>query len=123
MRHKFNHEVNTMKTLLNSKKATLLAVCLTCLLATDAVASELTEKAYLYVFFLDDSSTGERFRTAMPNMKPCLESLKYAKMPMPTNPSGDYEVIGAMWCGTEEFNRNYSATWWDDGVKKSSSKD
>lgn len=76
------------------------------------------ETAYLYVFFHDDNSTGERFRTALPDMATCLKSLEYAKLPMPTSPSGDYEVMGAMWCGTETMHRNYGATWWSDPVKK-----
>ena len=109
--------------LINLKKVATVIVCLSALLASDANSGDLAERAYLYVFFHDDNSNGERFRTAMPSMAVCLESLKHAKMPMPTNPAGDYEVMGAMWCGTEKFNRNYSSTWWDDVVKKSGSKD
>ncbi len=103
-----------MNLLINLKKGALIgASTLILLLATFNAYADV----YLYLFFHDDNSTGERFRTAMPNMKTCLESLKYAKLPMPTSPSGDYEVIGAMWCGTGKFNRNYNATWWNDEVK------
>ena len=74
------------------------------------------EQIYLYVMFHDDNSQGERFRTKMKDFSQCLEAIKAAKMPMPNNPSGDYEVMGAMWCGGG-MNRNYSGTWWDDKTK------
>lgn len=96
-----------------NKTTLLLAVSLTALLATFNAYAD----AYLYLFFHDENSRGERFRTAMPDMKTCLESLKLAKMPTPTAPAGDYEVMGAMWCGTEKFSRNYNSTWLNDEVK------
>ena len=71
---------------------------------------------YLYVMFHDDNTTGERFRTKMKDMKECLEVIRASKLPMPAKPSGDYEVMGAMWCGGK-MERNYNATWWLDEEK------
>ena len=71
---------------------------------------------YLYVMFHDDNSKGERFRTEMTDMKECLRAIKSSKMPMPDSPSGDYEVMGAMWCGGG-MDRNYNGTWWHDPKK------
>ena len=102
-----------------NKPALLLAVSLTALLVS---APTFSEPAYLYVFFHDDNSNGERFRTELPDLSTCLKVLESAKMPMPTNPSGDYEVMGAMWCGTKTMHRNYNATWWNDEVKESSKR-
>ena len=75
------------------------------------------QQIYLYTMFHDDNSSGERFRTRMTDMKQCLEVLDKAKLPMPESPSGDYEVMGAMWCGGD-MERNYNATWWHDPKKK-----
>lgn len=72
---------------------------------------------YLYIILHDDNSSGERFRTAMKSMKQCLEVLKHSKLPMPTTPSGDYEVMGAMFCGSGKFHRNFNSTWWNDPIK------
>ncbi|MCY4044625.1 MAG: hypothetical protein OXE99_06065 [Cellvibrionales bacterium] len=59
-------------------------------------------QVYLYTMFHDDNTTGERFRTRMESMEQCLKVLDKSKLPMPENPSGDYEVMGAMWCGGED---------------------
>lgn len=74
------------------------------------------DQVYLYTMFHDDNSNGERFRTKVEDMQQCLEVIKAAKMTMPTRPSGDYEVMGAMWCGGD-MQRNYNARWWKDEVK------
>lgn len=74
-------------------------------LAEDAVC--------LYTIFHDDNSVGERFRTKMNSMGECFEVISNAKMPMPTRPSGDYEVMGAMWCGGE-FERQHDSQWIKD---------
>lgn len=100
------------KSTINS--ALVLAVCLILLLVASPC---FAGKVYLYVFFHDDNTNGERFRTEMPDMKTCNEVLKNAKMPMPISPAGDYEVLGAMWCGSDQMHRNYNATWWNDPVK------
>jgi len=98
------------------KIKTLLVVgLLSVVLCTSAYAEK---GIFLYVFFHDDNSQGERFRTKMPDMKTCMEVLKNSKMPLPTSPGGDYEVIGVMWCGEGEFQRNYNGTWWNDKVSK-----
>ena len=77
----------------------------------------MLEIIFLYVILHDDNSTGERFRTQMPDMETCLQVLEKSKMPMPDRPSGDYEVLGTMFCGTAEFQRNYNTVWWRDEVK------
>jgi len=77
----------------------------------------MLETIFLYVILHDDNSNGERFRTVMSDMATCLTVLEKSKMPIPTSPSGDYEVLGAMWCGGE-MHRHYSSTWWNDPVKK-----
>lgn len=83
-----------MKTL---KRSCVLAVALSALLAASANA----EPAYLYVFFHDDNTNGERFRTAFPDMQTCLTALDHAKSPQQQTTGGDYEVAIAMWCGGE----------------------
>ena len=93
------------------KKLLLLIALLNC-----SVLS--AEQIYLYVVLHDDNSNGERFRTKMFNMTTCLKVLEKAKLPMPGKPSGDYEVMGAMWCGGD-LERHYGSTWWDDETKKS----
>ena len=77
----------------------------------------MLEAVFLYVILHDDNSTGERFRTRMPSMRVCLEVLEKSKMPTPDKPSGDYEVMGVMFCGTGQFNRHYNGTWWNDETK------
>lgn len=74
------------------------------------------EVVYLYVMFHDDNTTGERFRTRMDSMKECYATVENAKLKMPVNASGDYEVMAAMWCG-KEFQRNYNATWFKDELR------
>ena len=83
-----------------------------------SLSSEAKSKAqvYLYVFFHDDNSNGERFRTKVESMEQYLKVIEKSKLPMPTKPSGDYEVMGAMWCGGD-IERQYNATWWDDKTK------
>lgn len=81
-----------MKTL---KRSCVLAVALSALLAASAYA----EPVYLYVFFHDDNTNGERFRTAFPDMQTCLTALDHAKSPQQQTTGGDYEVAIAMWCG------------------------
>lgn len=78
----------------------------------------MLEAIYLYVILHDDNSNGERFRTRMPDMVTCERVLEKAKMPMPTSPNGDYEVMGVMFCGTGDFDRQYGGVWWKDPVKK-----
>jgi hypothetical protein len=70
-------------------------------------------KIYLYTMFHDDNSTGERFRTVMKDMEQCLKVLEKSKLPAPETTAGDYEVMGAMWCGGD-MERNYNAVWWSD---------
>lgn len=53
----------------------------------------------------------------MPDMETCIKAVDNAKMPTPTRPGGDYEVMGVMWCGGE-WERHYSATWWKDAQKE-----
>ncbi len=99
------------------KSAQILAVgCIFLLVSFSAIS----ETAYLYVFFHDDNTSGERFRTELPDMATCLDALKYSKLPMPERPAGDYEVMGAMWCGSKVMHRNYSATWWNDPIQEPS---
>lgn len=87
-----------MKTL---KRSCVLAVALSALLAASANA----EPAYLYVFFHDDNTNGERFRTQFPDMQSCLQALGSAKAPEQKSTGGDYEVAVAMWCGGELTNQ------------------
>lgn len=87
------------------------------MLMTFSFQSAAKDQIYLYVFFHDDNSNGERFRTKMKDMEQCLKIIEKSKMPMPANPSGDYEVMGAMWRGGD-MERNYNATWWDGAEKK-----
>lgn len=100
----------------NLKRSTLALSILIALLAAGQVQAQ-NRQVYLYTMFHDDNSNGERFRTKMDNMEQCLKVLEKSKLPMPTSPSGDYEVMGAMWCGGD-MERNYNATWWDDEEKK-----
>ena len=72
----------------------------------------MLEVIYLYVILHDDNSNGERFRTQMPSMEVCLESIRAAKMPMPSSPAGDYEVMGVMYCGTGQFEGQYNDAWY-----------
>jgi len=76
----------------------------------------MIEAIFLYVILHDDNSKGERFRVRMPDMQTCFKAIEVGKMPMPTNQSGDYEVMGVMFCGTGEFHRNYMAKWHEDKV-------
>lgn len=99
-----------MKTL---KRNCVLAVAFSALLAVNAHA----EPAYLYVFFHDDNTNGERFRTAFPDMQTCLKALETAKAPTEKSTAGDYEVAIAMWCGGADFERNYNSAWWRDQTK------
>ena len=96
------------------KNSKLLIVLLSVLLC--GVAEAKGGEIYLYVMFHDDNTQGERFRTKMKDMAECLDVIKASKLPMPTNPSGDYEVMGAMWCGGT-MERNYNATWYNDKKK------
>lgn len=70
-------------------------------------------EVYLYVMFHDDNTSGERFRTKVSDISECLEIIKNSKLPMPNRPGGDYEVMGAMWCGGE-MERNHNGKWWVD---------
>lgn len=90
------------------------------LFAVPAYTAETTsDKVYLYVFFHDDNTAGERFRTLMPDMQTCMEAVKAAKVTHPDKVGGDYEVAVAMWCGGEDYQRNYGPTWWRDPIKES----
>ena len=100
-----------MKNLKRSAFALSILIALLC-----GVAEAKEPDVYLYVMFHDDNTNGERFRTKMKSMAECLEVIKHSKLPMPKNPSGDYEVMGAMWCGGS-IERNYNATWWNDAQK------
>lgn len=73
----------------------------------------MLEAVFLYVILHDDNSSGERFRTKMPDMKTCMAAVSNAKISGPKSVAGDYEVMSAMWCGGE-LHRNYNATWWND---------
>lgn len=77
----------------------------------------MIEAIFLYIILHDDDSKGERFRVRMPSMEVCMKAVESGKMPMPDKPSGDYEVMGVMFCGTGDFQRNYNATWWKDQPK------
>jgi hypothetical protein len=79
---------------------------------------QVLKTIFLYIILHDDNSSGERFRVQMPDMKTCIEAVESGKMPMPNKPSGDYEVMGVMFCGTGEFQRNFSANWYVDPVKQ-----
>ena len=83
--------------------------------AKDECEALLSRDTYC-IMFHDDNTSGERFRTKMSSMAQCLKVLEMSKMPMPNNVSGDYEVLGAMWCGGG-MERNYNATWWKDKEK------
>ena len=83
-----------MKTL---KRSCVLAVAFSALLAVRAHA----EPAYLYVFFHDDNTNGERFRTEFQDLQTCLKALESARAPDIKSSGGDYEVAIAMWCGGE----------------------
>jgi len=74
-------------------------------------------QVYLYTMFHDDNSNGERFRTKMKDMDQCLKVIGAAKMPMPTSPAGDYEVMGAMWCGGD-MHRHHNQFWVEDKTIK-----
>lgn len=100
----------------SNKTALRFTVVLTVLLAAGLV--QASDQVYLYTMFHDDNSNGERFRTKVDNMDQCLKVLEKSKLPMPNSPAGDYEVMGAMWCGGD-MERNYNATWWDDKEKRS----
>lgn len=76
----------------------------------------ISDEVWLYVMFHDDNSSGERFRTRMQNMDQCIKAVQHSKLPMPDRPSGDYEVMGAMWCGGR-IERQYNAAWWRDDIK------
>jgi hypothetical protein len=71
---------------------------------------------YLYVILHDENSSGERFRTRMPDMETCLAVL--AKSRLEVADGGDSEGLGAVFCGTEQFHRHYGSTWWDDQVRQ-----
>ena len=71
---------------------------------------------FLYIILHDDNSSGERFRTRMPDMETCMKAVTNAKMPVPSRTGGDYEVMGAMWCGGE-FHRQYGGSWHNDELK------
>ena len=77
----------------------------------------MLEAIFLYVILHDDNSQGERFRTQMPSMEICLKSVEAAKMSQPKKVGGDYEVMSVMFCGTGNFHRQYSGTWWNDKTK------
>lgn len=79
----------------------------------------LAASVFLYVILHDDNSNGERFRVKMPDMATCFRAVETGKMPTPSKPSGDYEVMGVMFCGEGDFQRNYSAAWWKDPIQKS----
>jgi hypothetical protein len=72
---------------------------------------------FLYVILHDDNSSGERFRVQMPDMQTCLKSVESGKMPVPKG-TNDYEVMGVMFCGTGEFQRNFNARWLVDPLQK-----
>ena len=74
------------------------------------------ETTYLYVILHDDNSNGERFRTEMESMGQCLEALKHSKMPTPSHPGGDYEVLGAMFCGSGKFQSHSLQHEWKDNL-------
>jgi hypothetical protein len=95
---------------MNIKKSLSLAVVLSGLLTAGAQADG---NVYLYTMFHDDNTNGERFRTKMKDMEQCLDVLIQAKLHMPNAPAGDYEVMGAMWCGGD-MERNYNAKWYAD---------
>ena len=88
------------------------------LLAASFTLKAEDSSVYLYVFFHDDNSNGERFRTVMQDMNECLKVLNNSKLPSPDKPAGDYEVMGAMWCG-RDIERQYGSTWWKDQTEKS----
>lgn len=97
-----------------NRTALLLAIAFSALLSAGAANAG---QAYLYTMFHDDNSNGERFRTEMESMGQCMEVLEKAKMPMPDSPSGDYEVMGAMWCGGS-IQINYGGVWKRDTTGK-----
>lgn len=70
----------------------------------------MLEAIFLYLILHDDNSRGERFRTQMPSMAMCMEVVSNAKMPMPKS-TNDYEVLGVMFCGTEEFHTVNNYKW------------
>ena len=78
----------------------------------------MLETIFLYIILHDDNSTGERFRTQMPNMEVCLEVLEKSKITSPVKVGGDYEVMSVMFCGTGNFHRHFNAHWWKDKTKK-----
>ena len=96
-------------------KTLLVVILLSVVLCTPVFAEK---GIFLYVFFHDDNTSGERFRTKMLDMKVCMEVLKNSKMPLPDSTGNSYEVIGVMWCGGGEFQRNYSGAWRSDKVEK-----
>lgn len=77
----------------------------------------MLEAIFLYIILHDDNSSGERFRVQMPDMKTCVTAVETGKMPVPKGTS-DYEVMGVMFCGTGEFQRNYNSHWYVDPVKQ-----
>lgn len=96
-----------------------LILALSLLLAsTSAIAEESKfetkeKKVYLYMFFHDDNSVGETFRTEMEDMGQCLAVISKSKLTMPTSAGGDYEALGAMWCGGD-MQRNFNSNWFKD---------
>ena len=83
----------------------------------------MLETIFLYIILHDDDdSSGERFRTQMPDMQTCLKVLENANFAHP-NSSEDFEAMGVMFCGTSVFHRHYDSTWGNDAVKNSSSHD
>ena len=77
----------------------------------------MLESIFLYIILHDDNSSGERFRVQMPDMQTCIKSIESGKMPVPTKTGGDYEVMGVMFCGTGDFQRNFNANWHADKIK------
>lgn len=77
------------------KRNCALAFALSALLAVNAYA----EPVYLYVFFHDDNTNGERFRTEFPDLPTCLKAIEGSKSSDIKSSGGDYEVAIAMWCG------------------------
>lgn len=72
---------------------------------------------FLYIILHDDNSSGERFRVQMPDMETCIKSIESGKMPVPKS-TNDYEVMGVMFCGTENFQRNFNTNWYIDPIKQ-----
>ena len=93
---------------MNKLNGKFLAILLSVILCGLAQAKE--RDIYLYVMFHDDNTRGERFRTRMKDMAECFQVIERSKLPMPTRPAGDYEVMGAMWCGGE-MERNDVGAW------------